>query len=384
MSNAELVLAKPAPKGDSASGIDDTVDLDIRGVAKRFGDVQAVGDGTLSLRRGELLSFLGPSGCGKSTLLNIIAGFETPDVGEVWLRGKRLDTLPPNRRPVAMVFQHYALFPHMRVADNIAYGLRARREPADTISERISEMVDMLKLDGLERRYPSELSGGQRQRVAIARALAVRPELLLLDEALSALDKNLREEMQIELTLLLRRLGITTILVTHDQREAFSVGDRVAVMEAGDIVQVGTPEEVYSRPRSRFVVEFLGSTSRFPVSEASELTADGMVAITSPLGIALRCPAPSAPNVYRQALYAYIRSEDISLAPKPTEVHGESPATVRLITFLGSVRRCVLDLGGHQVVADLAPSGYAATIAIGDRCYLDFPPDSCHLIHDVT
>jgi ABC-type Fe3+/spermidine/putrescine transport system ATPase subunit len=370
----------PAGSAPAAAGSEA---LSIRRVAKRYGDVQAVSDGTLSLRQGELMAFLGPSGCGKSTLLNMIAGFETPDAGEIWMGDLRLDTLPPNRRPVAMVFQHYALFPHMRVADNIAYGLRARREATSVVNERIDEMVAMLKLDGLERRYPAELSGGQRQRVAIARALAVRPRLLLLDEALSALDKNLREAMQIELSLLLRRLEITTILVTHDQREAFSVGDRIAVMERGDIVQVGTPEEVYARPKSQFVVEFLGSTSRLPVEAAAPPAADGRIAVTSPTGIALTCEAPAIRLANSGALFAYIRAEDITLSDAPTAVHRVNPATVRLITFLGSVRRCVLDIDGHQIVADIAPSGAAARIATGDRLYLDFPPAACHLIHDM-
>ena len=262
-----MTTAKPLAHDGSAAagGGEREIDLDIRSVCKRYGGLAAVDNASLSIRKGEIISFLGPSGCGKSTLLNMIAGFVDPDEGDIALRGRSLVNVPPHKRETGMVFQHYALFPHMRVAGNIAYGLEARNQPAALIRERVARMMSLLKLDGFEDRFPGELSGGQRQRVAVARALAVQPKVLLLDEALSALDKNLREEMQIELSLLLRKLEITTIMVTHDQAEAMALADRIAVMSDGRIEQLAAPRELYRQPRTAMVARFVGSGMVFPV-----------------------------------------------------------------------------------------------------------------------
>lgn len=348
------------------------VDLEIRNVSKVFGAVRAVDNANLAIRRGEMIAFLGPSGCGKSTLLNIIAGFIEPDEGEIWLRGRLLNNVPPSHRETGLVFQHYALFPHMRVAENIGYGLAARRQPAATIRERVAEMISLLKLQGLENRYPAELSGGQRQRVAVARSLAVRPQVLLLDEALSALDKNLREEMQIELSLLLRQLQITTILVTHDQREAFAVGDRIIVMDRGHIVQIGTPQEVYLQPKSSFVLKFLGSANALK----------GRVAATgsnleAQLESGIIMPAPSGLAAGANVV-AYVRSESVKLSTAPTGIHKTKPGTVKLETFLGSIRRYVVELGAEQVVADCTPQD--ATFAAGTPVFVDFDAADAHVL----
>ena len=351
------------------------IDLELRAVSKCFGAVDAVVDCSFVVARGETLALLGPSGCGKSTLLNIIAGFEHADQGTVRLRDQAIENLPPNRREVGLVFQHYALFPHLSVRENVAYGLRARRLPRVTIDERVAEMVDLLKLQGLEGRYPAALSGGQRQRVAVARALAIRPAVLLLDEALSALDKNLREQMQVELSLLLRRREITTILVTHDQREAFTMGHRIAVMEAGHLVQIGTPDEIYARPRSSFVLEFVGSANCLPASiddtnhEAAVVTPSGLI-----FRVALPRDLPPDPR-----LRVYVRAEDIRLSQTPTSTHPKTPARVALMTFLGAVRRYVLLLGATQIVAEV-PASVAAYADIGDEVFLDVPGDRCHLV----
>ena len=236
----------------------------IRNVTKRFaGVVVAVDDVSLDIADNEFFALLGPSGCGKTTLLRILAGFETPSAGSVRLDGKDTTHVPPDRRPVNMVFQSYAVFPHMTVGDNVAYGLRVTGAPKAEIGPRVREALAMVKLDALYDRKPQQLSGGQQQRVALARALIKRPKVLLLDEPLSALDKKLREEMQLELVRLRHEVGITFVIVTHDQEEAMSMSSRIGVMEHGRIVQIGTPNEIYEHPRSRFVADFIGSINQF-------------------------------------------------------------------------------------------------------------------------
>lgn len=216
-----------------------------------------------SIQSGEFLSLLGPSGCGKSTILRMIAGLEYLDSGQIKLDGKRIDHLQPYKRPLNMIFQNYALFPHLNVYENIAYGLKAHWVPKKKIKEQVNEVIDMVQLNGFEERYPSQMSGGQRQRVSIARAIVNHPPVLLLDEPLTALDLKLRKEMRYELRNLQKKLGITFIYVTHDQEEALVMSDRIAVMNAGRIEQVGTPQEVYSKPVSQFVAEFIGETNTF-------------------------------------------------------------------------------------------------------------------------
>jgi len=227
-------------------------------VTKKFKDVVAVDHVTLEIKHGEFFTLLGPSGCGKTTTLRLIAGLEYPDEGRIYFDGQDVTDLPPYKRNTGMVFQNYALWPHMTVFDNIAYGLKVRRLPKDEIRKKVYEVLDLIKLKGLERRYPTQLSGGQQQRVALARALVIEPQVLLLDEPLSNLDAKLRIEMREEIKRLQRRLGITTIYVTHDQEEAMVISDRIAVMNRGRIMQVGTPRELYKRPRNLFVATFLG------------------------------------------------------------------------------------------------------------------------------
>jgi putrescine transport system ATP-binding protein len=232
-------------------------------VTKRFGRTTAVDDLTLDVFERELFCLLGPSGCGKSTLLRLLAGFETVSEGRILLGGQDLVGAPPYRRPVNMMFQSYALFPHLTVARNIAFGLRQDRLPKADIAARVDEMLRLVQLEELGNRYPEQLSGGQRQRVALARALAKRPKVLLLDEPLAALDKKLREETQFELMDLQVRLGTTFIVVTHDQEEAMTMADRMAVMDRGKLVQVGTPGEIYEQPATRFIAEFVGDVNIF-------------------------------------------------------------------------------------------------------------------------
>lgn len=235
--------------------------LSLRALSKSYGPVQAVRGVDLDIKEGEFLSLLGPSGCGKTTTLQMVAGFVPPTTGSIVVDGQDLTSIAPEKRDMGVVFQSYALFPHMSVAQNIGFGLEMRRVDRSELKRRVEEALAMVRLAGLEGRYPSELSGGQRQRVAIARALAIRPRLLLLDEPMSNLDAKLRGEMHVELRSLQRRLGITAILVTHDQVEAMTMSDRIAVMTNGGIAQLGTPQEVYDKPASEFASRFLGHTN---------------------------------------------------------------------------------------------------------------------------
>jgi spermidine/putrescine transport system ATP-binding protein/putrescine transport system ATP-binding protein len=238
--------------------------ISIRNVCKAFGTFQAISDVSLDIARGEFFSLLGASGCGKTTLLSMLAGFEPTTKGEIYIDGQPMSAVPPNHRPVNMVFQSYAIFPHLNVRDNIAYGLRKARLPRARRYEMVDEMLDLIKLPGYGKRKANELSGGQRQRIALARALILRPKVLLLDEPLGALDKQLREQMQLELRALQRKVGITFVFVTHDQEEALTLSDRIAVMQGGRVLQVDTPQGLYETPNSRAVASFIGNMNFFP------------------------------------------------------------------------------------------------------------------------
>src|ERR1700709_1155324 len=256
----DIPLKEPAKTETPAVAADMPL-LRIDGVVKRFGGFTAVDKLSLDIRAGEFFALLGPSGCGKTTLLRMLAGFETPDAGRILLGGKDIARVLPHQRPVNMMFQNYALFPHLTVRDNIAFGLKRAGMPRSKIDSRVAEMVALVKLEGLEKRRPDQLSGGQKQRVALARSLARRPQVLLLDEPLAALDKKLRESTQLELMELQRRLGMTFIIVTHDQEEAMTMASRIGVMDAGRLEQVATPRELYEAPRSRWVAEFVGDVN---------------------------------------------------------------------------------------------------------------------------
>ncbi len=252
--------------------------ISIRNLSKRFPGVTAVDDVSFDIRQNEFFALLGPSGCGKTTLLRMVAGLETPTEGEIVIDGSDMAFTPPNKRPVNMVFQSYAVFPHMTVKDNVAYGLKVVGTPKDETEARVAEALSMVKLDHLAARKPDQLSGGQRQRVALARALVKRPKVLLLDEPLSALDAKLREQMQLELSRLQQTVGITFIIVTHDQDEALSMADRIAVMDRGRVSQIAGPEELYERPASRFVADFIGKVNlieaKVAETRANEVTFD--------------------------------------------------------------------------------------------------------------
>src|SRR3984957_6646235 len=259
---AKIATIADSPKPEARVAADGPL-LRMDAVAKKFGTFKAVDKLSLDIRAGEFFALLGPSGCGKTTLLRMLAGFETPDEGRILLDGKDIAQVLPHQRPVNMMFQNYALFPHLNVRDNIAFGLKRAGMPRPDIDTRVAEMVAVVKLDGLEKRKPDQLSGGQKQRVALARSLARRPQVLLLDEPLAALDKKLRESTQLELMELQRRLGMTFIIVTHDQEEAMTVASRIGVMDAGRLEQVATPRELYEVPGWRGIPEFVGEVNLF-------------------------------------------------------------------------------------------------------------------------
>jgi spermidine/putrescine ABC transporter ATP-binding subunit len=317
--------------------------LALRGVSKSFGGTQVLQPLTLDVAEGELLALLGPSGCGKTTTLRVIAGFEAPDTGSVLIGGKDVTGLPPNKRALGMVFQSYSLFPHMTVAENIAFGLRMRGMKRAAQAEIVRSMLQTVRLEGYESRLVQQLSGGQQQRIALARALATEPSVLLLDEPLGALDKSLRERMQFELRDLQRRFAITSILVTHDQEEALTMSDRIAVMSAGVVVQVGRPTEVYERPRTRFVAEFLGTANIF----------DGTVAAPCGPGawhLSL-APQPNAAACVEQPGLVCGNPVTIAVRPERLELTDPAPdrlrATVRDVVFRGSYYAYELDLPGQ-------------------------------------
>jgi spermidine/putrescine transport system ATP-binding protein len=318
--------------------------VELRDVVKRFGEVSAVDHVSMQIRDGEFFSMLGPSGCGKTTSLRMIAGFEYPTAGEIYLNGKPIGTTPPFQRNVNTVFQSYALFPHMTVAENVAFGLEMKKVPRIEIGRRVDEALDMVRLAGYAGRRPRQLSGGQQQRVALARALVNHPDVLLLDEPLGALDLKLRKEMQLELKGLQERVGITFIYVTHDQEEALTMSDRIAVMSGGKVLQVGSPTEIYERPSCRFVADFIGE-SNFVQGRVSAVEPSAAV-ITTDDGLKLRGQALQPARVGEPAFLS-IRPEKarLTLQPPPEGTANVFPVAVDRISYIGSDTRILVHLG---------------------------------------
>jgi len=348
--------------------------LSLTDLSKRFGQTVAVENFNLEVERGELVSFLGPSGCGKTTTLRMIAGFELPSTGSIVLDGVDITYLPPNRRRIGMVFQSYALFPNLTVAENIGFGLKVANRPADEIHKTVSEMLDLIKLKGFENRYPYQLSGGQQQRVALARALAIHPRVLLLDEPLSALDAKIRVELRTEIRRIQQALGITAIYVTHDQEEALSLSDRVVVMNAGHIEQVGTPFEVYNYPKTRFVASFIGQLNLLPV--VIEDPKQGVARFgTTTLRID---PVPDLRH--GQHVTLALRPEEMGLGV--VEGRNSLPGKVLDVMFLGAIVRVRVNIQGHEVLADLFNERQLALPRVGEEVTVNFPPHACWIIED--
>jgi putative spermidine/putrescine transport system ATP-binding protein len=325
-------------------------DVRLEGLVKSYGRVRAVDGVSLAVPRGQFVTLLGPSGSGKTTTLMMLAGFVEPDEGDVFIAGSRVTETPPHRRALGMVFQHYALFPHLTVFDNIAYPLRMRRVARPVIRQRVQAALSLVRLPDVGARYPRQLSGGQQQRIALARALVYEPQLLLMDEPLGALDKKLREEMQIELRTLQQRFGITTLYVTHDQEEAMALSDRIVVMRDGHVEQDGTPAELYEQPRTRFVADFIGVSNC--LDGKLERTGAGWEFVTSE---GLRLPVEAPPGEPADSRHLVIRPERIRWADaEPTEVAAAGVLTA--VMYLGERVRYRVHLDGGPMLTVTHPN----------------------------
>jgi spermidine/putrescine transport system ATP-binding protein len=351
-------------------------------VSKRFGAVGAVDDVSLEIEEGEFFSLLGPSGCGKTTTLRMVAGFELPDAGRILLQGTDVTEVPANRRPVNMVFQQYALFPHMSVYDNVAFGLKVKRVPRSQHRGRVKEMLRVVSLEGFERRRVRQLSGGQQQRVALARALVNLPAALLLDEPLGALDVKLRKHMQLELKRIQHDLGTTFVYVTHDQEEALAMSDRIAVMNGGRVEQIGSPREIYDRPRTAFVADFIGSLN------ALDLTIDELVGAYAVmrLGEDERVIVPvSANHRAGDTVRVAVRPEQVQIAPAGSRVpDGGSRlegATAEVV-FLGMYTQFYVDTSVGRVVCHRLADESLRALEPGSRVTLSWDPEQASLLGD--
>jgi spermidine/putrescine transport system ATP-binding protein len=348
--------------------------ITLQGVSKRFESVTAVDDVSLEVRSGEFFSLLGPSGCGKTTSLRMIAGFVRPDAGRILIGDADVTETPPHRRPVNTVFQSYALFPHLSVEQNVAFGLRFSNVPKDEGRRRVSEVLELVRLGGYGERRPHQLSGGQQQRVALARALVLSPTVLLLDEPLGALDAKLRRELQVELKSIQREIGITFLYVTHDQEEALTMSDRLAVMTRGKVEQLGTPREVYEHPSTAFVADFLGVSNLMRAHVIGGERVDvGGIALTARRGDA------KATGVVRLT----IRPERVRIEPPGTVGENRVPATIERFVYLGSTTQVFVVLpGGDRVQALVANSGDVDEYDAGAAVTAHLPADALRILAD--
>ena len=343
---------------------DGTPEIRLTELSKHFREVRAVDRVSLDIHTGEFFSMLGPSGCGKTTTLRMIGGFELPTAGRIELRGRDVTTDPPDKRPVNMVFQNYALFPHLDVGDNVAFGLRRKGVEKGETKRRVGEALELVRLGGYGKRKPNQLSGGQQQRVALARALVNRPNVLLLDEPLGALDLKLRKALQIELKRVQTEVGITFVYVTHDQEEALTMSDRIAVMQGGRVEQLGTPEELYERPRTRFVADFIGTSNL--LSGNVEAIGDGRAVVRLSSGELCFTTAEAGVGV-GQAVELSVRPEAVGLHPQngsgPSAASGSIPGSVEQVAYLGgNVQYLVRSSGGLSITVVAPKTGHRVPV----------------------
>lgn len=357
-------------------------DVEIRGARKQFGSNVVLNDIDLEVKQGELLTLLGPSGCGKSTTLNLIAGFLEADQGDVYIKGKKVTKVPPYKRDLGMVFQTYSLFPHMTVQENLSFGLNLRKVAKSEQKKKIDRVLELVKMSGLEHRYPRELSGGQRQRVAIARALVVEPELLLLDEPLSNLDAKLRHELRAEIKRLQKEIGVTTIFVTHDQEEALSMSDRVVVMNAGKIEQISTPTAIYNHPNTEFVFQFIGKSNSF---EGEVVGAEGRKISVKVGGEIFHVDSENLIGENRSLragdeVRLYIRPENVHISStrETSSALELQPAKIIQLNYLGTSWEVDVSLQGKTL--QLLTSAYDSTWQNGSEVYVGWNPSEIMLI----
>ncbi|MEW5287899.1 MULTISPECIES: putrescine ABC transporter ATP-binding subunit PotG [Erwinia] len=353
--------------------------LEIRNLTRSFDGQHAVDDVNLTIYKGEIFALLGASGCGKSTLLRMLAGFETPTSGQIMLDGQDLSNVPPYQRPINMMFQSYALFPHMTVEQNIAFGLKQDRLPKDEIASRVAEMLTLVHMQEYARRKPHQLSGGQRQRVALARSLAKRPKLLLLDEPMGALDKKLRDRMQLEVVDILERVGATCVMVTHDQEEAMTMAGRIAIMNRGKFVQIGEPEEIYEHPTTRYSAEFIGSVNLFE-GLLRERQSDGLI-VDSP-GLVHPLKVDSDASVTEGVpVHVALRPEKVMLCEEiPADGCNFAVGEVAHIAYLGDLSIYHVRLHSGQMISAQLQNGHRfrnGTPTWGDEVRLCWDADSC-------
>ena len=346
--------------------------LQLKQINKYFGRSHVIKDVNIDFEKGHFVTFLGPSGCGKTTLLRMVAGFYEPDDGEILLNGKRIERIPPYSRNTAMVFQEYALFPHMNVFDNVSYGLRVKNRPKEEIERRVKEALDLMQLKGMEDRFPNQMSGGQQQRVAVARALVMNPEVLLLDEPLSNLDAKLRESVRVELRDIQKKMGLSTIYVTHDQSEALSMSDMIVVLKGGVVHQTGSPQEIYFEPKTPFVADFIGTTNLLSVKGLGENT----VSYGND-----RIPTAKSVNAGQEYCLS-IRPECLKLVKEAVDGQVNVKVTIQNKMFLGEkIRYFVNDSLGKEWIIDIYDPG--RTILAGEA-YAAFPFEKARLIEDLT
>ena len=353
-------------------------DVELQQLSKSFGSTVAVDSIDVRVDKGEFFSLLGPSGCGKTTTLRMVAGFVKPSSGEIRIGGKNVTALPPERRGIGIVFQNYAIFPHMHVYDNIAFGLRMRKMPQSEIGRRVGSALDQVGLSGYAARYQRQLSGGEQQRVALARVLVTEPNILLLDEPLSALDKKLREEMKYWIKELQNSLGITTIYVTHDQGEALTMSDRIAVMEGGAIMQIGTPREIYEHPLNRFVTEFIGESNILQVRVAGRDGASCRLALGPDT-----FDAPAREGIGEGAEVSLaIRPEQVLLGDEADGAPVRLRAKVRDVSYQGAIIRYRLDLHGQELIAEVPNRGGRAVFGPNEEVEIAWPSVASEILAD--
>lgn len=346
----------------------------IKNLKKSFGKKIAIDNISFEIDKGEFFTFLGPSGCGKTTLLRSIAGFNEPDYGSIYLGDKDITNMPAEKREVGLVFQNYALFPHMNVFDNIAYGLKVKKLSKNEVNKKVKEILKLIKLEGYEKRKITELSGGEQQRVALARALVIEPEVLLLDEPLCNLDAKLREEMRVEIKELQRKLKITTIFVTHDQNEALTMSQRIAVFKNGKCIQIGTPQEIYENPKNRFVADFIGVTNLFKILEKKSNFDNDEIKISKKIKLNI--------NKSNESKYISIRPEHIIMNEKNINKENILEGEIKEIHFNGNISDYIINIGDIDIKASRINSFTGSIFEKGSKVFLEIPKDAIKILRE--